>query len=509
MNFIDRFIGYIDPRAGMQRAQARRVLATLQHYDAAAPSRHRKFYRDGAAPNQITQQSALALRAQARQLERNHDISRGMLRTMTNNVVGPNGIGIEPQPRKKDGTIHEEYAKALRDIYREWALAPEVTGSMSWGKVQRMMYKSKARDGEVFAQELLGPVPGLQHGSRLPFSLELFESDLVPYYYQDPATNTYQGIRRNAWGRALSYKVLKTHPGESSMTSLLSSEMKDISADRMHHLKLVDRIGQLRGVTDFASIITRLEDIKDYEESERIAAKIAASLTAYVKKGEAADYAGPSVDAQGNPIARQIGMSPGMIIDGLAPGEEVGMIDSNRPNPNLITFRQGQLRAVASGIGISYSSAAKDYNGTFSAQRQELVEQYVNYATLTDDFVGEFVQPVWSTIVIAADLSGLARIPADVVRGTENDALFIGQSMPWIDPLKEANAWVTLVKAGFASEVEVIRKRGGNPRDVLEQVATWRKQSEEKGLKFDSDAALQHAMNSAMQDNAGNPPNNT
>jgi hypothetical protein len=34
MNFIDRFIVYIDPRAGMQRAQARRVLATLQHYDA-------------------------------------------------------------------------------------------------------------------------------------------------------------------------------------------------------------------------------------------------------------------------------------------------------------------------------------------------------------------------------------------------------------------------------------------------------------------------------------------
>lgn len=500
MNFIDRVIGYINPRAGMQRAQARRVLAAIQHYDAASPSRHRKFYRDGASPNQITQQSALALRAQARQLERNHDISRGMLRTMTNNVVGPNGIGIEPQPRRKDGTIHADYAKALREIYTEWAKAPEVTGTMAWAKVQRMMYKAKARDGESFAQELLGPIPGLQHGSRLPFSLELFEADLVPYYYQDPATNTYQGIRRNSWGRPLAYNVLKQHPGESSMTGLMSSDMKQISADRVHHLKLVDRIGQLRGITDFASIITRLEDIKDYEESERIAAKIAASLTAYVKKGEAADYAGPAVDAQGNPIARQIGMSPGMIIDGLAPGEEVGMIDSNRPNPNLITFRQGQLRATAAGFGISYSSAAKDYNGTFSAQRQELVEQWVNYATLTDDFVGEFVQPVWATLVIAADLSGIAPIPKDVVRGTENDALFIGQNMPWIDPLKEANAWVTLVKAGFASEVEVIRKRGGNPRDVLEQVSTWRKQCEDRGLKFDSDAALEHAVKAAMAD---------
>jgi len=41
--------------------------------------------------------------------------------------------------------------------------------------------------------------------------------------------------------------------------------------------------------------------------------------------------------------------------------------------------------------------------------------------------------------------------------------------MPWIDPLKEAMAWTALIDAGLASEVEVIRKRGQNPWDVLEQ----------------------------------------
>lgn len=501
MNIIDRIVGYIDPKAGLQRAQARRVLAAInQHYDAATPSRHRKFYRDGASPNQIAQVSALALRAQARQLERNHDIARGMLRTMTNNAVGPNGIGIEPQPRRQDGSIHEAYAKQLRDLYREWAAAPEVTGAMNWAKCQRMMFRGLVRDGESFAQELIGPIPGLLHGSRLPFSLELFEPDLVPYHHQDAATNTWQGIRRNAWGRPLVYNVLKQHPGESPVTGLMSGDMKQISADRVHHIKLVDRLGQLRGISEFASIITRLEDIKDYEESERIAAKIAAALTAYVKKGSPEDYGGATTDAHGNPVARQIGMAPGMIIDSLAPGEEIGLIDSNRPNPNLVTFRQGQLRAAAAGFGISYSSAAKDYNGTFSAQRQELVEQWINYATLTDDFVGQFVGPVWNTIVSVADAAGIVPVPRDVVRGTENDALFIGQNMPWIDPLKEASAWLTLVKAGFASEVEVIRKRGGNPRDILEQVSAWRSQCAERGLKFDSDAALQHAVAAAMAD---------
>ena len=41
----------------------------------------------------------------ARYLERNHDIARGALDRLVQNVVGPQGIAIEPQPRNKDGEI--------------------------------------------------------------------------------------------------------------------------------------------------------------------------------------------------------------------------------------------------------------------------------------------------------------------------------------------------------------------------------------------------------------------
>src|SRR5690606_8078301 len=122
---------------------------------------------------------------------------------------------------------------------------------------------------------------------------------------------------------------------------------------------------------------------------------------------------------------------------------------------------------VAAGLGGSYSSISRDYSGTYSSQRQELVEQWIHYATLTDEFVGQFVQPVWESFVIAAHLSGVVPMPADIKPGTADDALFVGQSMPWIDPVKEAVAMKTLVRSGFASEVEVIRKRGANPNDVL------------------------------------------
>ena len=155
-------------------------------------------------------------------------------------------------------------------------------------------------------------------------------------------------------------------------------------------------------------------------------------------------------------------------------------------------------------MGASYSSISRDYNGTYSALRQELVEQWVHYAVLTDDFVGQFSQPVYERMVEVAHLSGVLRKPDDLMPGTETDCLFIGQSMPWIDPLKEANAWEKLCKAGFSSEVEVIRKRGGNPREMLEQIDEWRRLVDEKGLTFSSNAA--HFVRAGLEESGSQDP---
>ena len=486
-NWIDSLVEYLAPHAGLRRRAARGVLAA---YEAATPSRQRKFRRDSGGPDQQVLKGAVPIRTQARHLDQNHDIARGILRTLVNNTVGPNGIGIEPQPRRADGTIHEEYAKALREGWRDWCRAPEVTGRLHWARACRMMARTWYRDGEAFAQELIGGVPFLDHGTRVPYSLELFEPDLVPMDYTD-GDRIRQGIERNAWGKPVGYWVYKKHPGEN-MVSRGTSDLKRISADRMLHLAFLDRLGQLRGVSEFASVITRLEDIKDYEESERVAAKIAAMFTAYIRKGTPELYNPENTTdkyADGTAKPRDMRLAPGMIIDNLIPGEEVGMIDSNRPNPNLITFRQGQLRAVAAGAGASSSSISRDYNGTFSSQRQELVEQWIHYATLTDDFTGQLVQPVWERFVFVAHLSGVIPRPADVPEALADDALYVAQAMPWIDPYKEAMSWELLVKAGFASEVEVMRRRGANPRDVMEQITTWRNAAKEKELVFSSDAA--------------------
>lgn len=485
LNFLDRIISAVSPIAGLRRLNARHV---LNQYEAAKPSRLRKAARDNRSPDTQVQHGAVALRGLARNLEQNHDIARGALRTMVNNVIGPGGIGIEPQPRRRDGSIHEQYALALREAWRDWCINPEVTQKHHWSKVQRLVCNTWFRDGECFSQRLKGTVPTLDHGTRVPYSLELMEPDLIPMDHFDESKGIQQGIERNTWGRATGYWCYKAFP-DGINWSKRNFDMKRVAAANMHHIASVDRIGQVRGVSIFASVITRLEDIKDYEESERIAAKVAASLTAYVKRGSPDMYGDTGVPGPPEGASPQISLSSGMIIQGLKPGEEIGMIDSNRPNPNLITFRSGQLRAAVAGIGASYSSVARDYGGTYSAQRQELVEQWINYAVLTDDFVGQYVQPVWQDFVAIANISGVVKVPKDVDPATMDDALYVGQSMPWIDPLKEALAWTALAQAGFASEVEVMRKRGANPRDVLEQINAHRKKAGEMGLHFSSDFA--------------------
>jgi lambda family phage portal protein len=486
MNPIDKLVEVFAPRAALRRAHARMVLAKMPGYDAARPGRNRPVVRDALSPDQLVERSAMHLRAQARDLERNHDIARGMLRTMVNNIVGSCGIGIEPQPRRADGSIHQEYAAALRKAYVDWARRPEVTKRHTWTKVQRLMCKTWLRDGEAFAQELIGPVQFYAHGTRVPFSLELIEPDLCPYEYTDGA-KIVNGVERNSWGEHKRFFFWRAFPGDVRGAIFSREDMKSVPADLVHHIALLDRIGQTRGVSEFASVITRLADIKNYEESERIAAQIAAALTAYVKRESPDGYEGPLEDNEGKPKPRSLSMAPGMIIDDLAPGEDIGMISSNRPNPNVLSFRQGQLRAAAAGFGASYSSIARDYSGTFSSQRQELVEQWVNYAVLTDEFVGMFVQPTWETFVKACAMSAVVPVPADVQPGTEDDALFVAQQMPWIDPLKEANAWLTLVRAGFASEYEVLRKRNVNPHDMLEQMRAFRKEAD--GMVFTSNGA--------------------
>lgn len=464
-----------------QQSEQIRIMARA--HEVTRPSRARKLARDWGSGNRIAGMDARQLRDQARHLERDLDLARNALNVLVQNTCG-SGIDVLSAPRQPGGQIDRGMARDLDALWDEWWDAPEVTRFHDYGRAQQLMARSWFRDGECFYQDLLGPVDYLEHGTRVPYSFELLEADMVPLDLDDAQHNILQGCQRNAWGQAIAWHVYKQHPGDPDAWR---AQTKEVPAAVFNQLALLDRIGQVRGLSVFASSMSRFEDVKDYEESERIAAKVAASMSAYIKKGDANMYphadgmAGQALLPDGVPI-REMRLTPGAIFDDLLPGEEVGVIASNRPNPNAATWRKEQLRAAAGGVGVSYSSLSLDYNGTYSAQRQELVEKWGGYLMLGEQFIAQTVRKQRRRFVQAVVLSGLVKPPRGWTMDQVAASTYVRPVMPWIDPLKEAYAKGEAEDRGWASPQQNTLLMGNDPDDVLTQTQDWHEKRQSIGL---------------------------
>ncbi|CDG47126.1 phage portal protein [Serratia symbiotica] len=470
MSLIDEMIGLFSPAWQAQRMHARYKVAA---YEAAMPTRTHKARRENRNANQLTQFGGRSLREQARWLDNNHDLVIGLLDKIEERIVGARGIIVEPQPLLRTGEVADDLAKDIRSAWAEWSVAPEVTGQYTRPVMERLLARTWLRDGEVFCQMVKGTVDDLTPQGGVPFWLEALESDFVPLDSTDSGAALCQGIFLNDWGWPKKYQVYK-----SLITSGIAlGNIKEIDAENMLHLKFVRRLHQVRGNSLLSGILIRLSALKDYEDAELTAARIAASLGMYVKKGDGQSYPDdPSEDE------RELDIVPGILFDGLQPGEEVGMIKSDRPNPNLENFRNGQLRAVSVGSRGSYSSIARDYQ---------------------DSFVAAISRPNYRNWLQMAITTDVIKKPVDLDERSLFNAVYSGPVMPWIDPLKEANGWKVQVRGGAATESDWIRSRGANPAEVKRRRKAEIDENNKLGLVFDTDPANDKGGTSAKATKQG------
>lgn len=465
MSLLNDAIAVISPKWARNRAVAAMQYQSIKGYEAAKPSRTHGAKKESRGANQAVFAAGKSLREQARWLDENHDISIGILDRLEERVIGAQGIIVEPQPRDKDGNILDKFAEELQRRFAAWSLKPDVTGKFTRPELERLALRTALRDGEVFGQHVVGKIPKLDHlnPQGTPYSIEALEPDFIPYE-SDLSKGIRQGLSVNSWGRVTGYNVLRQHPAD---VLGFKHNTKVIPAKSMMHLANIKRLHQLRGVSVFHGILTRLADIKDYEESERVAARIAAALAFYIKRGSPQDYAPPT----GEQTAREIPIAPGMTFDDLAPGEDVGMIESNRPNVHMVEFRNGQLKACGAGTRTSYSSISRDYSGTYSSQRQELVEQDESNRILQQWFCAGWSRPVYRQWLEAEQLNQIdpLMLPKELDIRTLFDAVYYGPTMPWIDPAKEADGWEAMIAGNAATEAEWARARGRNPSEVKRQ----------------------------------------
>lgn len=430
-------------------------------YEGAFQTRNRaRLPLDSGNADYSIMLAGKTLTEKARYFDANYDYATGATDVFEASVVGE-GIISEPLVLRKDGTPHREVNLKIKALYKEFMRCPGIDGT-SGSKLQRLACRSYFVDGEIFIHFFEGKQ--YPHFGKLPLSIELIEMDQLPISSKDSIVC---GVEKNKYGAPVSYHFTDV----------------TISAHDVLHLKLIRRPNQTRGVSKFHAVVDRLQDIKDIDNYERIASKMGAAIGLKIER--TSDYS-PS----GGSRADIQEFYPGMVLDGLDVGERAEMLNPNsRPNPQLEPFRDSQLRAAAAGLGISASSLMRKYTGTYSSERQALTESQRLLKPKIDDFINDFVDPVYRRVLSTAILYQLINIPWKEIN---KDSLFNvshkGPTMPWIDPLKEIMAKERMVQGGFDSKSNQIRSTGRDPDDVLAEIAMDAKKEEMNHVRFTTSA---------------------
>lgn len=420
------------------------------------------------SPDSAMEMANTNLRQWARHLDENHDLAIGVIDDLVTNVVGT-GIVVAPMPQIA-GRVRPEIGEQILELWDDWGRAPEVTAQLPWSELQRITCRSWLRDGEFFAQHVQPPSTYPWGDGPVRYRVEYLEADMVPmddWVANRGGGDPRQGVYMDAWNRPYAYAVYLRNPYDTVRNNTgLGSETKRVPVELMMHVKFARRWPQTRGVPICHGIIRRLQDLKEYEESERIAARVAASMCAYIRRSPDADT--PQDITTNISGERQMAMQSGQIFTDLLQGEEIGTIDTSRPSSELANFRESQMRALAAGTGTRYSSIARDYSGTYAAQRQEMVEARPHYLRLREYYVQRFIRPVYERFLRVAWLTGRLRVPPDMEFSDLARAEFIGPGMPWIDPLKEVQAHVIAINNSLKTREQIIRANGDDPRNIRE-----------------------------------------
>ena len=140
LTWIDRVIAWISPRWGVERANYREL---WRSYDAARQDRMGAWLpAQNVPPEAMDAPKRSLIRARARDLERNGDVTEGVVDAMIRNIVGT-GYGLEAQVESARGRPLDAINDRIEEVWKEWSKAEncDVTGENSFEELLEMLLR--------------------------------------------------------------------------------------------------------------------------------------------------------------------------------------------------------------------------------------------------------------------------------------------------------------------------------------------------------------------------------
>ncbi len=438
-------------------------------------------------------QSLQALRARCRQLVRDGSYAKRARTVVVNNVVGT-GIGLQAQVKGKTGKILKNGVNdEIEDAWGEWGSADSchTGGRLSFMALERQVIGQVFEAGDCFIRMH----PTAFGDSRIPFALELIESERLaeeytaPYLTAENGNELRMGIEIDSkFHRPVAYYFRTRHPGEIRFAGTGPDEVERVPADQVIHVAIIDRWPQTRGEPWMHAVARRLNDMDGYAEAEIVRARSQAAYPGVIETPAGATAFGEK-QSDGSVVME---VEPG-VFKRLFPGEKMNFGSPTAPNSAMDGFMRYMLREIAAGVGPSYESLSRDYSqSNYSSTRIALLDDRDLWRFLQAWFIDSFRKRIHKNWLRQAVLArALSRISLDDyaldMRRFEN-VRYKPRGWTWIDPTKEVEAFIKAVKGGFNTVDDVISKTGDGMdlEEVLDQREKELELMREKGLVFET-----------------------
>lgn len=472
---LDRFIVRIAPRWGMNRLRARSVVAMLErNFEAAHATRRTSGWNRGFSdPNAANGPALTMLRSTARDLVRNNGWAKNALRAIGRNTVG---WGIIPKPTNAGSQLT---LKRARDLWRQWGetCQCDFDGRHNFYGLQRVAMEAIAESGDVIIRRRRRPV---SDGLAIPLQLQVLESDYLDLTRDGQLVETggriIQGVEFDKLGRRVAYWLYREHPGANAVLKGNMFRSDRVPAEDVIHVYRMDRPGQIRGVSWYASAIVRLKDFDEYDDATLMRQKIAACFAAFVTD---VDGTGATIGIPDSVDENAESFEPGLI-SYLPPGKQVTF--GNPPTVNEHeSYSSTNLHAIAAALGVTYEDLTGDYSQVnFASSRMARIAHWGNvHDWRWNILIPQMCDGVWAWAMDAALIAGTLReTPA---------ADWTPPPMPMLEPDKEGLAYMRMVRTGMMTHDQMVREQGGDPDTHWEAYAEGLKKLDALGIVLDSD----------------------
>jgi lambda family phage portal protein len=205
-----------------------------------------------------------------------------------------------------------------------------------------------------------------------------------------------------------------------------------------------------------------LKQFANYTDSELHAAVVSSLLTVFVKSPTGSpniSMSGPNGQVQSQTQINTDGLELGSgAILGLAPGEEIEIVDPKRPNTAAESFLRAMAEQIGVAIELPYEILLKHFTASYSAARAALLEAWRFFLRSRSWLAEEYCQPIWEAVITEAVARGRLAAPGfftdPLVRMAYLGCEWTGDSMGQIQPVQEVEAAAMKVKEGFSTKAK-------------------------------------------------------